>query len=198
MEQTYWTCHWQGIFNWLIDWCLTSSEKFFSYIQDEAYSKLNILRMLKFRLDRSSFEKLYLSFIRPQLEYGDVVWDPHNKFLVNILENSSNWSDEDHIGWDKINFFKGIIQRNRLIKLKDRRENHKHIQLFKMQNDITPASLSTLIPSRFQDVHTYNTRHNNALPLPRTRTSLYASYFLSSTLKIMEFYTARNKRLPIP
>ena len=54
----------------------------------------------------------------------------------------------------------------------------------KMQNDLTPASLSTLIPSRFQDVHTYNTRHNNAFPLPRTRTSLYASYFLPSTLKL--------------
>jgi hypothetical protein len=52
-----------------------------------------------------------------------------------------------------------------------------------MRNDLTPASLSTLIPNRFQDVHTYNTKHNNAFPLPRTRTSLYASYFLPSTLK---------------
>jgi hypothetical protein len=51
------------------------------------------------------------------------------------------------------------------------------IQLFKMQNYLTPASSSTLIPNRFQDVHTYNTRHNNAFPLPRTRISLYASYF---------------------
>ena len=49
---------------------------------------------------------------------------------------------------------------------------------------ITPASLSTLIPNRFQDVHTYNTRQNNAFSLPRTRTSLYASYFLPSTLKL--------------
>ena len=53
-----------------------------------------------------------------------------------------------------------------------------------MQNDLTPTSLSTLIPNRFQEVHTYNTRHNNAFPLPRTRTSLYASYFLPSTLKL--------------
>ena len=42
--------------------------------------------MLKFRLDRSSFEKLYLSFIRPLLEYGNVVWNPHNMYLINILE----------------------------------------------------------------------------------------------------------------
>ena len=48
----------------------------------------------------------------------------------------------------------------------------------------TPASLSTLIPNHFQDVHKYNTRHNNAFPLPRTRTLLYASYLLPSTLKL--------------
>jgi len=39
--------------------------------------------MLKFRLDRLSLEKLFLSFIRPLLEYGDVVWDPHNVNLIN-------------------------------------------------------------------------------------------------------------------
>ena len=42
--------------------------------------------MLKFRLDRSSLEKLYLSFIRPLLEFGDVVENSHNIYLINILE----------------------------------------------------------------------------------------------------------------
>jgi hypothetical protein len=51
-----------------------------------------------------------------------------------------------------------------------------------MQNDLTPASLSTLIPNRFQDMHTYNTRHGNAFLLPRTQTSLYASYFQIKSL----------------
>jgi hypothetical protein len=34
------------------------------------------------------------------------------------FNRGSNWSDEDHIGWDIINFFKGIIQRNRINKTK--------------------------------------------------------------------------------
>jgi hypothetical protein len=53
-----------------------------------------------------------------------------------------------------------------------------------MQNDLTRASLSTLIPNRFQYMHTYNTRHINAFPLPQTQTSLYASYCLPYTLKL--------------
>ena len=60
----------------------------------------------------------------------------------------------------------------------------------------TPASLSTLIPNRFQDVHKYNTRHNNAFPLPRTRTSLYASYLLASTLKLWNSLPPEIKDCP--
>jgi hypothetical protein len=43
--------------------------------------------MLKFRPDRLSLERFYLSFIRPLLEHGDVVWDPRNMYLINILES---------------------------------------------------------------------------------------------------------------
>ena len=38
-------------------------------------------------LDRFSLERLYLSYIRPILEYADVVWDNQNQALINKLEN---------------------------------------------------------------------------------------------------------------
>jgi hypothetical protein len=152
--------------------------------------------MLKLRLDRLSFEKLYLSFIRPLLEHGDVVWDPHNIYLINILENVQIEAMIIISGGTKLIFLRELYKETGLSKLKDRRENHKLIQLFKMQNDLTPASLSTLIPNRFHDVHTYNTRQNNALPLPRTRTSLYASYFLLSTLKLWNYLSPEIKDCP--
>jgi hypothetical protein len=53
-----------------------------------------------------------------------------------------------------------LYKETGLLELKDRWEKHTLIQLFKMQNDLTPEYLSTLTPNRFQDVHTYNTRHN--------------------------------------
>ena len=63
-----------------------SWNKHIELVIDKPYLRLNILRMLKIGLDRLSLEKLYLSFIRPLLEYGDVVWDSHNMYLINILE----------------------------------------------------------------------------------------------------------------
>jgi hypothetical protein len=38
-------------------------------------------------LDRKTLEKIYLTFIRPILEYADVVWDNKTLFLINKLEN---------------------------------------------------------------------------------------------------------------
>jgi hypothetical protein len=68
-----------------------SWNKHIELVIDKAYSRLNILRMLKFRLDRLSLEKLYLSFIRPLLEYGDVVWDPHNMYFLRMLRDGQSF-----------------------------------------------------------------------------------------------------------
>ena len=38
-------------------------------------------------LDRFSLEKIYMSFIRPILDYADVIWDSQNQSLINKLEN---------------------------------------------------------------------------------------------------------------
>ena len=41
----------------------------------KAWQRVNVLRSFKFRLDRSSLERMYVSFIRPVLEYSGSVWD---------------------------------------------------------------------------------------------------------------------------
>ena len=45
------------------------------YITEKAWTRINIMRKLKFKLDRKSLEAIYLTFIRAILEYGDVLWD---------------------------------------------------------------------------------------------------------------------------
>ena len=48
------------------------------YITKIAWQSLNML-LLKFKLKRSSLEKIYNSFVRPFMEYSDSVWDESNK-----------------------------------------------------------------------------------------------------------------------
>lgn len=44
-------------------------------ISEKAWVRLNLMRALKFKISRKSLEQMYISFIRPLLEYCDSVWD---------------------------------------------------------------------------------------------------------------------------
>ena len=65
----------------------SSWQKHIDLITKKAFIRVNILRKFKFILDRKTLEKIYLTFIRPILEYADVIWDNKTLFLINKLEN---------------------------------------------------------------------------------------------------------------
>ena len=44
-------------------------------IVQKAWKRINVMRQLKYRLDRKSLQVIYFSFVRPILEYGDAVWN---------------------------------------------------------------------------------------------------------------------------
>ena len=46
---------------------------YIDYIKQKAWLRIDIMRKLKFKLDRKALETFYLVFIRPILEYGDVI-----------------------------------------------------------------------------------------------------------------------------
>ena len=53
-------------------------------IYEKACGRLNILRMLKYQVSRKVLINLYFSFIRPILEYADVVWDNCTLYEPNL------------------------------------------------------------------------------------------------------------------
>ena len=46
-----------------------------------ASKKTRYLQALKYKLDRKALEVMYFSFIRPLLEYDDVIWDSSGHVL---------------------------------------------------------------------------------------------------------------------
>ena len=63
-----------------------SWHKQISYIKEKAWARINIMRRLKFVLDRKSLEIIYISFIRPILEYGNKIWDNCQQYEKYALE----------------------------------------------------------------------------------------------------------------
>ena len=47
-------------------------------ITSKTWKRINVFWSLMFKLDRKTLETIYFSFIRPTLEYSDVVWDNCN------------------------------------------------------------------------------------------------------------------------
>ena len=60
------------------------------YITDKVSTRLNLIRSLKFTLDRNSLQKIYFTFMRTVLEYADVVWDNCTQQQSDDLEKKNN------------------------------------------------------------------------------------------------------------
>ena len=59
-------------------------------ITSKATRNLNILRNLKFDLDRKTLQTMYFSFIRPTLEYGDIIFDNCPLYSSEKLEKNQH------------------------------------------------------------------------------------------------------------
>lgn len=49
--------------------------------------KLGQIRKVKFLLDRNCLQKIYFSFIRPALEYAEIIWDNLPEYHSLKIEN---------------------------------------------------------------------------------------------------------------
>ena len=59
-------------------------------VTESAWLKLDLLRALKFIINRIALEKIYIGILHPLLEYSDSVWDNCSTECKNQLESIHN------------------------------------------------------------------------------------------------------------
>lgn len=141
------------------------------------------MRRLKYLLDRRSLEVIYFAFIRPVLEYSDVVWDNCSNYEKEELEKIQHDAARIVSGCTKLVSISELYHEICWESLAERRRKHKLILFFKMVNGISPEYLCNLVPNTVGETSQYNLRNSTNLQIIPTRTSLYAYSFVSSTLK---------------
>ena len=106
------------------------------------------MRKLKFTLDRKSLETIYFSFIRPLLEYADVVWDNCTQYEVDELEKIQIEAARIVTGATKLVSTDSLYTETGWETLSSRRLNHKLLLFFKMKSGVTVylAPLDSLPP----------------------------------------------------
>ena len=96
-------------------------------ITEKVYRRLNILWIFKFILDKKTLETIYLTYIRPLLEYADVIWDNNITYLVDKIEKVQMEASRIVTGGTRLVSLNNLCFETGWDKLKNRREMHRLI-----------------------------------------------------------------------
>jgi hypothetical protein len=145
--------------------------------------KIGLLTKMKNKLPRSALSKYYVSFVRPVLEYGSVVFDNCTAHESHSLEQVQRRAALLCTGAFKRSSYKKLLDELGWESLEDRRKKAKLILMFKIINNLTPNYLKELIPPQVLDATNYNLRNRQHIRLPASRTQYMQTSYIPSTLK---------------
>ena len=111
------------------------------YITSKAWTRINIMHKLKFVIDRQSLEIIYTSFIRPVLEYADVVWDNWTQYEINALEKIQIEAARIATGTTKLASLEMLYQETGWEPLEKIRYKHKLFLFYQMDTGVSPNYL---------------------------------------------------------
>ena len=127
-------------------------------------------------------EQFYFSFIRPILEYADIVWDNITVELSTQIERLNIEAARIITGGSKLTKILDLYKELGWEPLEKRRDKHKIIHFHKMVHGLVPAYLCDLIPSKISESHSHNTRQSDNISLIKCRTKQYQNSFLPSSI----------------
>ena len=154
-----------------------------NYIMEKARKRLCILRSYKHLFDRNALEILYNSFIRPVLEYSDVLWDNCSETCKNQLESIQIDAARIVTGVTKLCSIQKLYEEVGWDTLQERRRKHKLILFYKMVNNLSPDYLSSLVPPLVGENNPYNVRNAHNFRTIEARTTLFYNSFLPSVVR---------------
>lgn len=155
----------------------------FEYIKSKAWKRVNVMRKLKSQLDRKSLQTIYFSFIRPLLEYGDVVWCNCTLYESNELEKIHNEAARIVTGATKLVSLNSLFRETGWESLSARRRKHKLTLFYKMKNNLCPDYLCSLVSPSTGSMTTYNLRNAENLQTVHSNTQQYYRSFLPSVIR---------------
>ena len=153
-------------------------------ICETAGRRLSAMIRISDKIDKQTKLAIYLSFIRPTLEYGCAIFDNMSNDMANLLESIQRRSALMITSGYKCTKHKELLKELGLSPLSKRRTYFKLVLFYKMKNQITPAYLSNLCPAPVADRTNYNLRNAEDIdPLTSTK-NYFLKSFLPSTIRL--------------
>ena len=148
----------------------------------KALDRINVMRKLKFKLDRKALETIFIAFIRPLIEYSDIISVVPN-YEKQELEKVHIKAARIATGTTKLVSLNPHYTEIGWHTLRQRRTNHKVTLFYKMKNTLSPTYLSSLVPQSVNSISRYNLRNTDDFQSVASRTNLFYMSFVPSVVR---------------
>ncbi len=105
---------------------------------------LGSMKMLKFKLKRKTLNQIYISYMRPLLEYAAIVWDSCTNYEKDSLEKIQYEAARVVTGLTRSVSIFNLLQEIGWVSLNDRRKIQKLAIIYKVKSGVLPD-----YPSKF-------------------------------------------------
>lgn len=153
-------------------------------ITSSASRILGSMRFLKFKLKRNTLNQIYISYLRPILEYASVLWDSCTIHEKDTLEKLQYEAARIVTGLTRSVSIQNLLNEIGWVSLADRRKIQKLILLFKYKNGELPGYLSEIMPNTVRDTNNYNLRNREDYSTVVRRLQIYANSVIPSSVKL--------------
>jgi hypothetical protein len=140
-------------------------------------------------------ERIYLGFIRPLLEYGDIIWDSPLEVL-HPLESIQRNAARIVVGATARCSTQGLYNETSWEPLEERRHFHRTMLMYKIVQGEAPRYLTDLVPGLVRTRTNYRLRNRANLDPPLARLNVYANSFFPRTTRVWNDLTTTIKNLP--
>ena len=151
------------------------------YISKRANKAASSLFLLSPKLPSHVLLAAYKSYVRPILEYADIVWAGCNINLQNKLEQNQYRAMRAITGAIKTTDSNRLRHYLGLPKLSDRRHVHRLCLFYKITQNLSPNYLCKTL-NKFKKKHVRNLRNNIEYEIPRTKNRKHINSFFIGTI----------------
>jgi len=161
----------------------------------KARKRLSLMTPLKYELDRKTLHIMFTSFVRPVMEYGNVVWGGTYDSDMNKLEK---------INVDGMRLLTGATANSNIRKLyeetawqsvRERCDAAMATMLYKIKHFLTPNYLTSLLPRQNSDIVPHNLRNREHIKPPYARLETYKRSFLPYAINIWNSLTSNTRNM---
>ncbi|MCG7878111.1 MAG: reverse transcriptase family protein [Candidatus Thiodiazotropha endolucinida] len=160
--------------------------KWYDHIEQglsSASKVIGVMRKLKYTFSYHALNQIYISYVRPILEYSSIVWDNCTVEQARSLEKLQNEAARIVTGLTRSVSLERLYKECNWESLAHRRNNQKIKFMYKATHDMVPSYIADLIPHLVGEATRYDLRNRSDINLPPQRTTIFQNSCIPSSIR---------------